>query len=137
MVDSKTVWFDYPGCDGFSVELAHLSRKELINLRKNCTITKMDRKTRKPEEVVDEEKFIKEFTRSTVKGWKGFKLKYVEQLVAIDIGSNDPEAELPFSPDQAEVLVENSTEFDNWINEVVFDLDNFRTGTVRTTVETV
>ena len=23
-------------------------------------------------------------------------------------------------------MVENSSEFDNWLNEVVFDLDNFR-----------
>ena len=26
------------------------------------------------------------------------------------------------------VLVENSAEFDNWLNEVVFDLENFRGG---------
>ena len=31
-----------------------------------------------------------------------------------------------YSTDNAEVLVENSTEFDNWLNEVVFDLENFR-----------
>jgi len=24
-------------------------------------------------------------------------------------------------------MVENSSEFDNWLNEVVFDLENFRT----------
>ena len=26
------------------------------------------------------------------------------------------------------LLVENSSEFDNWLNEVVFDLENFRSG---------
>jgi len=34
---------------------------------------------------------------------------------------------LPYASDNAEQLVENSSEFDNWLNEVVFDLDNFRT----------
>ena len=29
---------------------------------------------------------------------------------------------------QCSLLVENSSEFDNWLNEVVFDLENFRTG---------
>ena len=33
---------------------------------------------------------------------------------------------MEFSEDNAQVLVENSTEFDNWLNEVVFDLENFR-----------
>ena len=33
---------------------------------------------------------------------------------------------MEFSVENALVLVENSTEFDNWLNEVVFDLENFR-----------
>ncbi len=40
----------------------------------------------------------------------------------------DPKDELEFSIENAEVLVNSSTEFDTWLNEVVFDLDNFRTG---------
>ena len=44
------------------------------------------------------------------------------------MGKNDPESELDYDQEQAEVLVQNSAEFDNWINEVVFDLDNFRAG---------
>ena len=34
---------------------------------------------------------------------------------------------MPFNEDNAQQLVENSSEFDNWLNEVVFDLENFRT----------
>jgi hypothetical protein len=33
---------------------------------------------------------------------------------------------MEFTEANAQVLVENSTEFDNWLNEVVFDLENFR-----------
>ena len=99
IVDSKSTWVEFPGLDGFEVELANLSRKELISLRKRCTTNKFNRKTRAFEESLDDNKFIKEFTASTVKGWKG--------------------------------LVENSNEFDNWLNEVVFDLENFRSGSER------
>ena len=35
-------------------------------------------------------------------------------------------AEVDYSKENAEVLVTNSAEFDTWLNEVVFDLDNFR-----------
>ena len=46
LVDSKTAWVDFPGLDGFEIELANLSRKELVNLRKRSTSNKFDRKLR-------------------------------------------------------------------------------------------
>jgi len=127
LVDSKTTWVEFPGLDGFDVELANLSRKELIALRKRCTTNKFNRKTRGFEEKLDEDKFIVEFTEATVKGWKGCKLKYLEDLVLVDLGANDPDSELDYSQENAQQLVENSNEFDNWLNEVVFDLEHFRT----------
>ena len=126
LVDSKTTWVEFPGLDGFEVELANLSRKELIALRKRCTSNKFNRKTRAFEEVMDDDKFLKEFTNSTVKNWKGLKLKYLEDLVLVDLATNDPESEMEYTDDNALILVENSNEFDNWLNEVVFDLENFR-----------
>lgn len=132
MVDTKTAWIEFPGCPGFEVKVANLSRKELIALRKRCVQTKFDRKTRQPEEILNEEKFIREFSEATIKDWKGLKLKYLEDLLLVDLASNDPNTTLPYDADQAEILVQNSTEFDTWINEVVFDLANFRRGTERT-----
>ena len=126
LVDSKTAWVDFPGMEGFSVELANLSRKELTNLRKKCTTNKFNRKTRMFEEDLDESKFVKEFTEATVKNWKGLKLGYLEDLMLVDLKGQDTEKEMLFSEDNAQVLVENSSEFDNWLNEVVFDLENFR-----------
>ena len=128
LVDTKLAWIEFPGCEGFEVQVANLSRKELVNLRKRCVTTKFDRKTRQAEEILDDEKFINEFTQATIKGWKGLKLKFLEDLILVDLGDNDPETELEYNFDNAHSLVSNSTEFDNWINEVVFDLANFRGG---------
>jgi hypothetical protein len=125
-VDSKTTWVEFPGLDGFEVELANLSRKELIALRKRCTQNKFNRKTRAFEEVLDDDKFVKEFTDATVKSWKGLKLSYLEDLVLVELGSNEPNSLLPYTIENAHQLVENSNEFDNWLNEVVFDLEHFR-----------
>jgi|TARA_B110000908_G_C10172356_1_gene411510 hypothetical protein len=127
LVDSKTTWVEFPGLDGFEVELANLSRKELVNLRKRCTTNKFNRKTRGFEESLDEDKFVKEFSQATIKGWKALKLIYLEDLLLVDISGKDPEIELEYTLENAELLVENSSEFDNWLNEVVFDLENFRT----------
>ena len=126
LVDSKTTWVEFPGLDGFEVELANLSRKELVSLRKKCTSSKFNRKTRAFEESLDDEKFVKEFAESTVKGWKGLKLSYLEDLILVDLENQDLTKEMEYTLENALVLVENSSEFDNWLNEVVFDLENFR-----------
>ena len=128
LVDSKTAWVDFPGMEGFEVELANLSRKELVALRKRCTTNKFDRKLRVFNEELDENKFLVEFSEAVVKNWKGLKLKYLEEMILVDISQQDPEVEMPFSQDNAKLLVENSQEFDNWLNEVVFELENFRSG---------
>lgn len=126
MVDTKSAWVEFPEAAGFEVQVNNLSRKEIVNLRKRCITTKFNRKTRIMEEDLNEEKFVREFTKATVVGWKGFQLKYLEDLLLVDLGDNDPESELEYNQENAEMLVNNSTEFDNWLNEVVFDLANFR-----------
>ena len=127
IVDSKTTWVEFPGLENFEVELANLSRKELVSLRKKCTTNKFNRKTRAFEESLDDDKFVKEFTSSTVKGWKGLQLGYLEDLLLVDLKGQDVTKELDYNEENALLLVENSSEFDNWLNEVVFDLENFRT----------
>jgi hypothetical protein len=131
LVNSKTTWVEFPGLDGFEVELANLSRKELLALRKRCTENKFNRKTRGFEESLNDEKFVKEFTESTVKNWKGLKLVYLEDLLLVDLKGQEEDSLLPYSDENAQQLVENSSEFDNWLNEVVFDLDNFRSSEPR------
>jgi hypothetical protein len=78
-------------------------------------------------EEIDEDKFVEEFTGAVVKNWSGLKLSYLESLLLVDIDGKNPDEELEYSKDNAETLVSSSTEFDTWLNEVVFDLDNFRT----------
>jgi hypothetical protein len=135
LVDSKTTWVEFPGLTGFEVELANLSRKELTNLRKKCTINKFNRKTRQFEDELNDEKFVIEFTKATVKNWKGLKLEYLQDLLLVDLKDQDAESEMDFTEGNAQVLVENSTEFDNWLNEVVFDLENFRSEEQRKTIQ--
>ena len=126
VVSSKDVWIDFSGLDGFSVKVANLSRKELTGLRKKCTTTKFNRKSRAAEEVLDEDKFLTQFSKAVVKDWKGLTLKHLETLILVDLTGKDPKEELPYTLDNAEILVGDSNEFDTWLNEVVFDLDNFR-----------
>ncbi len=134
MVDTKSAWVEYPAYEGFEIELVNLSRPELTALRKRCVVTKFDKNTRKPVEELNEEKFISEFTKATIKNWKGFKLKYLEDFMLVDLSNVDPEKELEYSQENARLLITNSAEFDTWVNDTVFDLENFRTGTKKAPV---
>ena len=126
VVDSKSMWIDFAGLEGFSVEVANLSRKELTGMRKKCTTTKFNRKSRAAEEVLDEDKFVVEFARNSVKNWKGLTFAHLETLILVDTDDQDLNQEIDYSEENAEILVSQSTEFDTWLNEVVFDLENFR-----------
>lgn len=131
MVDVKSAWFEYPECPGFEVEVNHLSRKELGKIRDRCVNKKIDRATRQPVEELDSERFVEILTKSTIKNWKGLKLKYVETLLPVEIKEGDEEVELEFSTENAIDLVRGSSEFDTWVNEITFDLDSFRTRAIR------
>jgi hypothetical protein len=127
MVDTKSAWVEHPAYEGLEIELVNLSRPELTALRKRCVTTKFDKNTRKAVEELNEEKFIAEFTKATIKNWKGFKYKYLEDLMLVDLSAVDPEKELEYNQENAKTLITNSGEFDTWVNDTVFDLDNFRT----------
>jgi hypothetical protein len=126
LTPSKTVDFDYPGYEGFSVKLAFLSREELLKIRKKATTTKFDRKTRQPKEEMDEELFLKSYVQGVVKGWKGLKYKFLTDFILVDLeGVEDLGAELEYSDENALVMMKNSNEFDTWVSEMVGDLSNF------------
>ena len=126
VVDSKAMWIDFAGLEGFSIEVANLSRKELTGMRKKCTTTKFNRKSRAAEEILDEEKFVIEFSKASIKNWKGLTLEHLETLILVDTEGADLAQEIEYTEENAEVLVNQSSEFDTWLNEVVFDLENFR-----------
>ena len=125
MTPSKTVNIDFPGYTGMKVSLCYLAREELVKLRKKCVTTKFSKKTRQPEEILEEEKFLVEYCKAVIKGWKGLKYRYLEELLLVDISALNPDDELPFTQENAELLMKNSSDFDNWVTETVSELENF------------
>ena len=125
MTPSKTVEIDFPGYTGFSVDLCYLAREELIKLRKKCINTKWNKKTHQPEEDLDEDKFLTEYSKAVIKGWKGLKYRYLEELLLVDVSNLDPDDELAFTLENAQLLMKNANDFDTWVTETVGDLENF------------
>ena len=125
MTPSKTVTIDYPDMEGFSVELTYLAREELMKLRNRCLKQKFNKKTRAFEEQLDEDKFLEVYTKEVIKSWKGLKYSILQTLLLVDTSDYSDDAELPFSQENSELLMKNSTDFDTWVTEVVGDLENF------------
>lgn len=123
LVPSKSVEVEYPGMPGFLVDLAFLSRETLLNIRKKSTKTTF--KNRQAGEEFNEDLFLQLYVENAVKGWKGFKLSYLEQLAPVDLTGQDQNAELEFTAENALYLMKNSSNFDGFISEQVADLGNF------------
>ena len=125
MTPSKTVAVEFPRFKDMTVDLCYLAREELVKLRKKCLTTKWDKKSHQPIEEFDDEKFIVEYCKAVIKGWKGLKYSYLEELLLVDVSQFDPDDCLLYTADNAELLMKNAVDFDTWVTETVSDLENF------------
>tara|TARA_R100000152_G_C6633813_1_gene80560 strand:+ start:18 stop:455 length:438 start_codon:yes stop_codon:yes gene_type:complete len=125
MTPSKTVTMEYPGIDGFKVDITYLAREELLKVRNKCVKQKFNKKTRQFEDELDEDRFLTEYVKGVIRGWTGLKYADLGQLLLVDVSAQDPEGELVYSQENAEVLMKNSNDFDTWVTEITGDLENF------------
>jgi len=125
MTPSKTVSLEFPGYMGLNVDLCYLAREELLKLRKKCLTTKFNRSTHQPEEELDDEKFLVEYCKAVIKGWKGLKFSYLEEFLLVDVSDFKPDDKLPYTQENAQLLMRNSNIFDNWVTNTIGDLENF------------
>lgn len=123
LVPSKATEVDYPGLIGFKINVVFLSRETLVAIRKKATKTVY--KNRAATEEVDDKLFLQLYVQSTIKGWSGLKMAYVNELAPIDMTAVDPESLLDFSEENALELMRASGDFDSFITETVSELSNF------------
>lgn len=123
LVPSKTVEVEFPGFDGFKLNLAFMSRETLVSIRKKSTKTTF--KNRQPVEDLDDKLFLKLYVNAAIKGWSGFKYKYLNELAPTEIDPKDLEKEIAYSEENALALMEASSNFDAFISETVSDLSAF------------
>ena len=125
LVPSKTNVVEYPGMPGFEVTINFLSREILQSIRKKATKTSF--KNRQPVEELNDDLFLDLYVQNSVKGWKGLKMSYLEQLAPVEVSADQANTELEYTPDNALALMKASSSFDSFISEQVTDLGNFST----------
>lgn len=127
LVSTKDTTVEYPGMPGFELNLTFLGREKLIDMRKRAT--KQTYKKHQAVEEFDDEIFLELYTKAIIKGWKGFKFKYLKELVPINDEGLDLEEELPYDEETALDLIKNSTVFDKFISDYASELGNFNKST--------
>jgi hypothetical protein len=123
LVPSKEITVEYPGMPGFEVDLSFLSRDTLQTIRKKATKTTF--KNRQPVEELNDDLFLELYVKSSIRGWRGLKLSYLEQLAPVKIEGADSEELLEYTEENALYLMKSSVNFDSFISEQVTDLGNF------------
>ena len=125
LTPSKTVGIAFPGMEGFEIKLTYLAREELLKLRNRSVKQVLNKRTRAYEEQLDNDKFLEEYSKAVIKGWTGLKYSYLEELLLVDTSEVDPNDELEYTQENAEILLKNSGDFDTWVSDQLGDLENF------------
>ncbi|MCP3899110.1 MAG: hypothetical protein GY707_05185 [Desulfobacteraceae bacterium] len=126
IVEKTEIEVEHPALDGFFVTVSYISKDRMKKLLDRATTTKFNRKTHKPEEEVDNDVFLALYSKALIKGWKGLKYSYLEELLPVDLSSvEDTEAEVEYKEENALDLLKTSTDFDNWLSSVVSDITVF------------
>lgn len=123
LVPSKLVEVEYPGFEGFKINLSFLSRETLVSIRKKSTKTAF--KNRQPVEELDDKLFLKLYVAAAIKGWTGLKFAYLNELAPSETDPKDAEKLVPYSEDNALELMQASSNFDAFVTETVSDLSAF------------
>ena len=83
MATETVVDVEFPDVEGFIISLVYLTREDLMKIRNTSLTFKFNKRTRQREEEIDNDKFLAEYTRRAVKGWKGLKVKHLPNLLLI------------------------------------------------------
>lgn len=122
MVTEKVTEVDFPDIDGFKVQLCYVGRDRMMKIRNQALVYKFNKRTRQREEEVDNDKFLEAYADAVIKGWSGLTVKGLSTLLPIDTSGVDAKEEVPYSADDALLLLKNSTIFDQFVTD---SLNNF------------
>ena len=118
--------FEFPLCKGMVVTVAYANSTLLNTIREKSLVQKFDPETGTPFQELDGEKYVLNYAKAVIKGWKGFTYAHLASMVLIDETGVDLEKEIPFDLDSAAFLMNNATTFDTWVVTSAKKLSNFR-----------
>lgn len=136
IAEQSSIWVEYPDIDGFEVNLAYLTREDLMKIRNASLTFKFNKRTRQREEEIDNDRFLENYAEKAIISWKGLKVKHMPALMPVDISGMDANEEIEYSNEDAIELLKNSTVFDQFITDTMNDFEQFSKKKPRQTQKT-
>lgn len=126
MIAKETsTWVEFPDIEGFEVNLRFLTREDLLKIRNASLTYKFNKRTRQREEEVDNDKFLENYAKRAISGWRGLQVKHLPLLLPVDISSMDANEEITYDEEEALQLLKNSTIFDQFVTDTMNDFEQF------------
>lgn len=125
IIQEKVATVDFPEMDGFTVDVCFVGKDKLAKIRQQSLVAKFNKRSRTREEEVDSDKFLELYCEVVIKGWKGLTIKGLATLLPVNAAGMDPKEEVPYSPEDALLLLKNSTIFDQFVTDTLNDFSVF------------
>jgi hypothetical protein len=125
MVTEKVTSVEFPDIDGFVVDLCYIGRERMVKIRNQSLEYRFNKRTRQREEEVNNEKFLEAYAEAVIKGWSGLTIRGLSNLIPVDTSSVDPSEAVPYTAEDALLLLKNSTIFDQFITDSINNFEVF------------
>ena len=113
-------------------KIAYIGKNKISAARKASTSQKLDRKTHRFVDNVDDDKFDKELMLRSILGWSGFKFKHLAEVldpsrVDVEVTENQLEMDIPFTDEWLEVIATYyNLSFSRFISGISFEIDTYQ-----------
>ena len=97
----------------------------MMKIRNQALVYKFNKRTRQREEEVDNDKFLEAYADAVIKGWSGLTVRGLATLLPIDTGAMDAKEQVPYTADDALLLLKNSTIFDQFVTDSLNNFEGF------------
>jgi hypothetical protein len=124
--DTLTATVEYR--HGLKLKLRYVSRAELVRISRESTILKYDEKVKGRVPSLDGVKFAGLFCAAAVVGWEGATPETLASMMPLDLSTLTKEqrgAEIEFSVEQLQFLLENTFELETFIQDAALDVRTF------------
>lgn len=118
-------WIRYKETD-FEILISYYGKPQMKELGEKCTRKEYDTRQMKMVETLDQERFRREYASLVIKDWRGLTIAVLRKLLVLKSNAAIPaDAAFECTPENKELLIVQSLEFDAWLQQMCTDVESF------------
>jgi hypothetical protein len=125
LLKGVSVWKELDGVPGFEVNVAYVSKQQMIRIYETCTHRIYKKDAKEFVEELDREKVSKLWAEKVVIGWRGLTMEKFQRFFPAEVSDKEKNELVEPTLENRIALLWNSTEFENWCLAVATSPDYF------------